>query len=141
MKIFVGVLLILHGLITAAQSPAGFNPSGGTPNPSWVNWWPTNLGQSWFLARLDMEKSFLGTLSGILWLIAGIALIAAALGLFGFAVPTMWWRVLAGVGAVISLFLFIFYAHPLFAVGIGANLAILLVLLLAKWPSPELLGS
>jgi hypothetical protein len=45
------------------------------------------------------------------------------------------------VGAVISLLLFIIYAHPLYAIGIGANLAILLVLLWAKWPSFEVLGS
>ena len=141
MKIFVGILLVLHGLITAFQSPSGFNPTGGVSNPSWISWWPTNLGQSWLLARIEMEKSIWGTLAGLLWLIAGLALIAAALGLFGFVVPTMWWRILAAVGAGISLFLFIFYAHPLFAVGIGANIAILIILLWAKWPSPELLGS
>lgn len=141
MKIFVGGLLILHGLITAAQSPTGFNPTGGVPNPSWVSWWPTNLGQSWLLARIDMEKSFLGTLSGVLWLIAGITIIAAGLGLFGVVVPILWWRILAGIGAAISLFVFIFFAHPLYAVGIGANLAILFVLLISKWPSPDVLGS
>ena len=98
------------------------------------------MGQSWLLSRLGLEKSFLGTLTGLLWLISGVALIAAALGLFGLIVPTLWWRSLAGAGAVISLLLFIIYVHPLYAIGIGANIAVLLVLLWAKWPSPEVLG-
>ena len=50
-------------------------------------------------------------------------------------------RLLAGLGAVISLVLFVFYVHPLYAVGIGANIAILVSLLWLKWPSPDVLGS
>ena len=141
MRILVGVLLILHGLITALQAGGSFNPTGGTPNPKWVSWWPTSLGQSWLLSRLGAEKSLPGIFAGLLWLLAGVALIAAALGLLGFIVPSVWWRVLAGVGAVVSLFLFIIYAHPLYAVVIGADMAILLVLLWAKWPPLEVLGS
>lgn len=141
MRILVGILLVLHGLITAMQASGSFNPTGGTPNPQWISWWPIPLGQSWLLARLGLEKSVFGTIAGLLWLISGVALIAAALGLFGFIVPSSWWRVLAGVGAAVSLLLFVFYVHPLYAIGIGADIAILLVLLWAKWPSPEILGS
>jgi len=141
MRIFVVILLIIHGLITASQSGGSFNPTGGVPNPKWVSWWPTSLGQSWLFARFDLERSFIGTMAGILWLISAASLIAAAFGLLGFIVPTPWWRVLAEVGAITSLVLLILYAHPLYAVGFGANLAILLVLLWARWPSPEVLGS
>ena len=141
MRIVVGILLLLHGLITASQSGGSFNPTGGIPNPKWLSWWPTALGQSWLLPRLGPEKSLVGSLAGVLWLIAGAALIAAALGLFGFIVPTTWWRPLAGAGAVVSLLLFGLYAHPFFAIGIGADIAILVVLLWARWPSPEILGS
>jgi hypothetical protein len=74
-------------------------------------------------------------------LISAAGLIAAALGLFGLIVPAPWWRALAGAGAVTSLVLFILYAHPLYAIGIGANIAILLVLLWLKWPSLGALGS
>jgi hypothetical protein len=141
MKIFIIVLLIIHGLITGMQSGGSFNPTGGTPNPKWVSWWPTPLGQSWLLARFGIEKSLFGSLAGVLWIIAAACLIAAALGLAGFIVPISWWRALAGAGAIISLFLFILYVHPLYAIGIGANLAILLVLLWARWPSASVLGS
>lgn len=135
MRIFVGILLLLHGLITMAQSGGSFKPTTGPVNPAWLNWWPAQLGQSWLFPRLGLEQSVGGTLAGLLWLAAGAALAAAGLGLLGFIIPTAWWRVLAGVGAGLSLLLFIVYAHPFFAVGIGANLAILLVLLWARWPS------
>lgn len=141
MRILIAILLLVHGLITTSQATGSFNPSGGVANPSWVNWWPANLGQSWILKNAGIEKSLLGTLAGILWIIAGICIIASALGLFGFVIPTNLWRLLAGVGATISLLLFIIYAHPLYAIGIGANIAILLILLWAKWPTPEMLGS
>jgi hypothetical protein len=35
----------------------------------------------------------------------------------------------------------VLYVHPLYAVGIGANIAILVFLLWIKWPSPTILGS
>ncbi len=141
MRILVGLLLVIHGLITVAQAGGGFKPSQAVPNPSWLSWWPSSLGQSWLLARFGLERSVLGSLAGVLWLFAGACLVAAALGLFAFAVPTTWWRILAGAGALLSLVLFIVYAHPLYAIGIGANLAILLVLLWAKWPPVQVLGS
>ena len=134
MKIFIGILLIIHGLITAAQSGGSFKPTGGVPNLKWLDWWPTPLGQSWLLARWGLEHSLWGTLAGILWLVAAACLIAAGLGLIGLVIPASYWRILAGCGAVLSLVLLIIYAHPLNAVGIGANLAILLVMLWARWP-------
>jgi len=41
----------------------------------------------------------------------------------------------------VSLVVLVVYAHPLYAIGIAADLAILLVLLWAQWPSVETLGS
>lgn len=139
-KILISILLIVHGLITAAQSSSSFNPTGGVQNPNWISWWHTTLGQSWLLSRFGLEKSALGTLAGLLWLISGAALIAAGMGLLGLIVPSPWWRVLAGVGAYISIFLFVIYAHPFYALGFGANLVILIVLLWVQWPTAAKLG-
>jgi hypothetical protein len=141
MRIFVAILLLVHGLITSAQARTGFNPSEGAANPGWLSWWPVNLGQSWVFKQVGPGRSIPGTLAGVLWLVAGLCLIAAALGLFGFIIPATLWRLLAGIGAGLSLVVFVFYAHPFYAVGIGANLAVLLVLLWAQWPTPEMLGS
>ncbi len=135
MRIVIAILLVLHGFITFMQAGGSFNPTGGVANPAWISWWPTNLGGSWIFPRLGVERTTLGSLIGILWLIAGAALIAAGLGLFGFIIPAAWWRLLAGIGAGLSLLLFAVYLHPFYTVGIGANLAILLVLLWARWPA------
>jgi hypothetical protein len=143
MRIVVCVLLIVHGLITAALSAGRFNTSGpGGPNPKLLDWWPTPFGKSWIFSLLGHQQSgIVEPVAGLLWLVAGAALIAAALGLFGFVVPTTYWRALAGAGALVALVLFVVYAHPYYAIGIGADIAILLVLLWAKWPSPQILGS
>jgi hypothetical protein len=141
MRIVVAIALLLHGLITALQSKGNFTLTEGTPDPPWLHWWPVSLGKSWILPIFGLEKPPISFFFGVLWLVAGSFLVSASLGLFGFLIPSAWWRLLAGIGAVLSLVIFIFYAHPLFIVGISANLAILLVLLLLKWPSPEVLGS
>ena len=135
MRILVAILLLVHGLITAAQAQSGFKPSEGVANPAWLSWWPANMGQSWLFRQLGESKSIAGTVAGVVWLCAGLSLIAAALGLLGFIVPTHLWRLLAGIGAILSLVVFVVYAHPFYVVGIGANLAILIVLLWAKWPA------
>ena len=131
MRILVGVLLLVHGLITTAQASGAFKPKVDATNPDWMNWWPVPMGRSWLIGRLGREKSSLGNLAGMLWLAAGLCLVVAALALFA---SGAWWPILAGVGAAISLVLFVLYAHPLYAVGISANLAILISLLLVGWP-------
>jgi hypothetical protein len=119
MRIVIIVLFLVHGLITASQARGSFNPGASTPNPQWLNWWPTVLGRSWFLARFGLEKSFIGTLAGVLWLIAAACLIAAALGLLGFIVPVGWWRILAGIGATLSLLLLALYGIRFMPLGLA----------------------
>ncbi len=92
MQVILGILLIVHGFIVAAQSSSSFKPTIGPVNPDWLNWWPVNLGQSWLLIPSGAEQSLLARAGGVLWLAAGIALIAAGLGVLGFLIPTAWWR-------------------------------------------------
>jgi hypothetical protein len=142
MKLLIGVLLIIHGLIVTAQSSGSFKPpTGGLQNPAWVGWWPTNLGQSWLLTGLGLERMPFTTVILLLNLVGGIALVAAGLGVLGIIVPTSWWAPLAIAGAALSLFQLVIYLHPLYALGFGANIAILLTLLWTKWLPPELIGS
>lgn len=140
MKIVTVVLLVVHGLISAAQSIGSFNPTGGVPNPSWLDWWPVPLGKSWFLAHFGLERSFFASALGILGLVSGVLIIAAGLGLFGFIVPAQSWRLFVGWGAGLSLLYLAFFAHPFYAVGIGANIATLVILLWIGWPSIDVLG-
>lgn len=139
MQTLIAALLILHGLIVAAQSSGSFKPpAGGLQNPTWVAWWPTNLGRSWLLSSLGLERIPFTTVVLLLNLAGGIAIIAAGLSLLGIVIPASSWGTLAVVGAAISLFMLVVYLHPLYTVGIGANLAILIALLWMRWPFESL---
>jgi hypothetical protein len=140
MKIVFVVLLIVHGLIVAAQSSGSFNPTGGLQNPAWLGWWPTNLGQSWLLSGLGIEKSLIARAGGLIWLAAGLSLVAAGLGAMGLFVPVTWWRTLALSGAALSLAMLIFYLHPFYGVGLAASAVLLAVLIGTSWSPLERFG-
>lgn len=141
MRLLIAVILIIHGLITAAQSSGSFgsSPSAGLQNPAWVGWWPINLGRSWLLSWLGLERTPITWIGGLVWLAGGVALVAAGLGVLGFIIPIDWWRSLAVGGAAISLFMLVVYLHPLAIIGTGLSAAILFALLWADWPPPSLL--
>lgn len=139
MKLLIGVLLIVHGLIVAGQAAGSFGSTlpREIQNPSFVSWWPVNMGRSWLFSSLGLERT-LATyrIGGLLWLAGGILLVAAGLGVFGFIIPPEWWRSLAVSGAAISLFMLAIYLHPLTIIGTAASLAVLIALLWFQWPSP-----
>jgi hypothetical protein len=138
-KILISVLIVIHGLIVAAQSAGSFGTGKPIANPAWLAWWPTGLGQSWLLAWLGLEASPMRPLGGIVWLAGGVALVAAGLALMGVGAIPDDWRILALVGAVLSLIMFFIYFHPFLIVGITASLLILFAIwwqdgaLLAQW--------
>lgn len=134
MKIALAILLFVHGFIVAAQSSASFKPKGGTPNPAWMKWFPANLGQSWLFSRYGIEKMPQVKDLGYLWIIAGVALILAGLGVLGVVIPVAIWRMLALVGAVFSLIMLVLYFHPFYIIGFSASLLLLIALLLKSWP-------
>lgn len=134
MKIVFAILLIVHGIIVAAQSSTSFKPKGGTPNPAWMKWFPANLGQSWLFSKSGIEKMPAVKDLGYVWIIAGVALILAGLGVLGVVIPVALWRALALVGAVLSLIMLIVYFHPFYIIGFSASLLLLIALLLKSWP-------
>jgi hypothetical protein len=141
-KLLIGILLIIHGLIVAGQSAGSFGSTipNELQNPSIVSWWPINMGRSWLFSWLGLEKTLVVyRIGGLLWLVGGIALVAAGLGVLGFVIPTDWWRGLAVGGAVISLIMLAVYFHPLTIIGTAASLAVLAALLWAKWPPTSLI--
>ena len=140
MKILMAVLLIIHGFIVSAQSSGSFNPVGGVQNPPWLNWWPANLGQSWLLLTLGVERTLIARAGGFLWLIAGITLVGAGLGVLGVIVPPPWWRTLALCGAVLSLLILVIYLHPFYGIGTAASIILLISLLREQWPILGQLG-
>ena len=143
MKTIVGVLLVVHGLITMALSAGSFDSSSsGVANPAWLGWWPSAMGKSWLFSAIGHARSArIEPFVGVLWLVAGAAIVAGGLGLLGVIVPASYWRSLVGFGAALSLVVILVYAHPFYLVGTAASVAILVVLLWLQWPSPQVLGS
>lgn len=52
----------------------------------------------------------------------------------GWIVPQAWWSVLAIAGAGMSLLMLVVYLHPLYAVGLASNLAVLVSMLWVSLP-------
>ena len=141
MKLLISILLILHGLIVAGQATGSFGSTipNEIQNPTFVSWWPVNMGRSWLFSWLGLEKiPAVYRIGGLLWLAGGIALVAAGLSLLGFIVPTAWWRDLAVAGGAISLFMLTIYLHPLMIIGTASSVAVLAALLWAKSPLASL---
>ena len=141
MKLSISVLLILHGLIVAGQSAGSFGSTipNELQNPSFVSWWPINMGRSWLFSWLGLEKTLVAyRIGGLLWLAGGIALVAAGLGVLGWIVPTDWWRSLAIGGGAVSLIMLAIYFHPITIIGTASSIAVLVALLWAKWPPASL---
>jgi hypothetical protein len=141
MKLVISILLIVHGLIVAGQAAGSFGSSipGEVQNPSFVSWWPVNMGRSWLFSSLGMERTLVVyRIGGLLWLVGGLALGTAGLGVLGIVIPVEWWRNLAIAGAAISLCMLAVYFHPITIIGTVSSLAVLIALLWAKWPPTSL---
>lgn len=134
MSVLIAVLMILHGLISAAFSLGNFSTMAPVPNPDWLSTWP-RMGQSWLLTWAGLERSPLNILGGLLYLLGGAAFITAGMGLLSFAVPQSWWPTLALAGAVLTLAALLLYFHPYYVVGIAISLAVLVSILWLHWPS------
>jgi hypothetical protein len=142
MKLLISVLLILHGLIVAGQSAGSFGATipNEVQNPAFISWFPINMGRSWLFSLFGLQNSLPAyRISGILWLIGGLILVAAGLGMFGILVPVVWWRGLAIAGAAISLFMLLLYFHPLMILGTVSSVAVLVTLGWLRWTAANFL--
>jgi hypothetical protein len=136
MKLLIGVLLIVHGLIVAGQSAGSFGATipNEIQNPSFISWFPINMGRSWLFSLLGLQDSLPAyRISGLFWLTGGLFLVAAGLGMFGILVPVVWWRSLAIAGASISLFMLFLYFHPLMIIGTASSVAVLIAFGWLRW--------
>jgi len=99
------------------------------------------LGRSWLLAAFRLEGTLIDKVFGLIWLVSGLCIVAAALGILGFIVPTDLWRTLAIYGASGSLIMLLLYFHPFFIVGILIDVAILVTLLWTDWLPKSLMDA
>jgi hypothetical protein len=109
---------------------------------STVKTWNAN---SWLLTRL-LRNTIARVIGFILFTVALIGFLGAALGLMDWLVPHEWWRSLAVTSAVVSLVAIVLFWNALVSLfpnkigAIGVDLAVLIGLLLVDWPTEAQLG-
>ena len=99
LRILIGVLLILHGLIhgilAVMPSPNAAKPIAATFFSEWATPWLRGA-----LSGRALQAMAIG-----LAVIAAAGFIAAGLAMFGILLPHEWWRALAIASSVVSLIL------------------------------------
>lgn len=125
MRIVIGLLLLVHGLIHIAiyASPAPDERAAAA----------FKFGHSWLLSPVGFGETALKATGTPLWIVAGAGFVLAGLAVFGL-LPIVWWQPLAIVAASASLVLFGLFWHPWIVAGVAADVAVL-VGLLAVSPS------
>lgn len=125
----LGGVLVVHGLITTMIGVGGVtNPNGPAMTlPSWFSWWPGPFGRSWLFEALHLGTGA-SVLGGLVWLVAGVTLVAAGLGWLGVPGVRDLWQTLAFVGAAVGLLALAVYFHPLYLVAVAIDLAVVVLL-------------
>ena len=135
LRLIIGLVLLVHGIGHVMAFLPALNI---TSTDKWHH-------RSWLLAPVIGDTAS-RVISIILYGVAFIGFIAAALGLFGWLVPHDLWRSLAVVSAVISLIALALFWNSfasLFPNKIGAivvNIAVLVCLLWLNWPTEADIG-
>jgi hypothetical protein len=127
----IAIVFFIHGIghIMCIMPALGMNVT-----PTWNS-------HSWLLTDL-LGQRVTNVLAVIIWLLAIIGFLLAALALLGWGVPHEWWRPLAMVSAVISLIGIVLFWNAFAtwfnkAGAITVNLAVLIGLLLMQWPAEQ----
>jgi hypothetical protein len=127
--ILVGGFVVLHGLITTMIGISGIT-SPGRPAlqvPDWLGWWPGPFGRSWLFDAANLGSSA-AVLGGIVWLVAGLALVAAGLGWIGVPMLRDNWQIVGVAGAAIGLFAAALYFHPFYLVAVLIDIVLVVQL-------------
>ena len=131
MKIFLGVLLILHGLVHSGLAAA--------PDPADTDSQPfsffTTADRSWLFSRVNLDPSLIKWIGLILVGLATVGFVLAGIGVLTSGALHTIWRVCAAASSLISLLLLGFFWHPWLPVGILINLLTLTIILLKKIPN------
>ncbi len=144
LRTLITLALLFHGaahLVGVVPALGLFNV-GKPSSPNWAKNWSS---RSWLLTDL-LGDSAARAISIILFLAAMALTVGAALGLAEWGAPHDSWRALAIVAAVVSLVAIGLYWNAFMRlfpqkIGcIGIDVAVLVCLLLANWPSETALG-
>jgi hypothetical protein len=134
LRILIGVLLILHGVIhgilAVVPNPNAAKPVAATFFSEWAGQWLRDM----------LSGSALQVIAIVLAAIAGVGFIAAGLAMFGFLLPHNWWRALAIASSAVSLVLCLLFWNTYLIVGPVVAIGIIVVVGLIRWPTEAMLG-
>jgi hypothetical protein len=144
LRTLLTLVLLFHGvahLVGVIPALGVFNV-GQPTSPDWAKNWSS---RSWLLTDL-LGDGLARLICIVLYLAATVLTVAAALGMAKWGVPHDSWRTLAVAAAIVSLVAVTLYWNAIMRlfpqkVGcIGVDIAVLVCLLLANWPSETALG-
>jgi hypothetical protein len=134
LRILIGVLLMLHGVIhgilAVLPNPESGEPAVATFFTGWASSWLRNL----------FSGSALQVIALVLAGFAGIGFLAAGLTMFDVLLPHGWWRALAIAASVVSLVLCALFWNTYLIVGPVVAIGIIVVVGLLRWPTEAMLG-
>ena len=121
----LGGFLILHGLITTIIGVGGVTKPNapGLALPAWFGWWPGPFGRSWLFDGLNLGSGA-AVVGGLIWLVAGLALIGAGLGYLGVGPLRDQWPLLAVAGGSLGLIALALYFHPIYVIAVLINVVL-----------------
>jgi hypothetical protein len=134
LRIVVGVLLLLHGVIHAIMAVV---PNTKDAEPAVATFFSGSAG-AWLTSRLS--GSTLKIIAVVLAIAAAIGFFLAGLAMFDRLVPHAWWRTLAIVSSVVSLFLCALFWNRYLIAGPVVALGIIVVVGILHWPTESILG-
>ena len=93
------------------------------------------------LSIFTVSAAITRPLGTMLWIAASLLSVAAGLGVLGVPILHEGWPGLAVAGAVASLLRLLVYFDPMLILGVAIDLAVIVALLWAHWPSEEFVGA
>ena len=122
----LAALILGHGLVHALYLVAPPDPPAGRPGPRW----PFDLGRSWLVALAGVRRG--RRLAVVFVGVIVVASILAALATVG-VLPVAWWSALVVLAAVASLVLLVLAFDLQLVLGIGIDVALLVVVVTGAW--------
>ena len=134
LRVLIGILLLLHGLIhgvlAIAPNPRAAQPVAATFFSVWAGPWLTDR----------VSGGALKSVALVLAAVAAIGFLLAGWAMFDRLIPHIWWRPLAIASAMISLLLCALFWDRYLIMGPVVAIGVIVALALFRWPTEALLG-
>ncbi|HEX2470015.1 MAG TPA: hypothetical protein VHK05_05450 [Candidatus Limnocylindrales bacterium] len=133
LNLFLAAFLFLHGALHVSYLAPRPPATPGGPD------WPFTLERSWLLTASSVAPELTRMLGIALVVVTLAAFTVAAAAMLGI-IPGGLWPVGIALGAGSSLALLVLFFHPWLVIGVVIDLALLVVVLLARW-APDTPGT